>query len=211
MERKWKITLGIFISLIVVVGGFAGGIEIYNYVLERNSVYNDDPPILVFPVENIETLEMLYAYNMSDLETGHNGIDFIINSTANIIASCNMTVNDKVSGYNEDGGFYYAGVSFDINDAFELLIGFENFNESATAGEQQLNALVVEVGQVVTQGELIGQLLYLSPGTHIHYSLQKNGQAVCPYLYFSVEAKGIFDNLWSQIGSSSDPCNGTLC
>ena len=211
MKRGTKIVFWVFFSIILVVGGIAGGLELNQYFRNKNIVFNDDPPILLFPVENIETLELLYAYNMSDPETGHNGIDFIINFTANIIASCNMTVNDKVSGYNEDGGFYYAGVSFDINDAFELLIGFENFNESATAGEQQLNALVVEVGQVVTQGELIGQLLYLSPGTHIHYSLQKNGQAVCPYLYFNVEAKGIFDNLWLQIGSSSDPCNGTLC
>lgn len=211
MKRGTKIFLWAFLSTIIVIGGFAGGLALNHYFRNKNLEFNDDPPILLFPVENIETLVLLYAYNMTDPETGHNGIDFTINSTANIIASCNMTVNDIVLVYNDIFGYWQAGVSFDINDAFELLIAFENFNVSETAGQQQLDAIIVEIGQVVTQGELIGQLLYLSPATHIHYSLQKNGQAVCPYLYFSTEAKGIFDSLWSQIGSSSDPCNGTLC
>ncbi len=211
MQRKWKITLGISISIIVIIGGIAGVTILNDYLRNNNQSFNDDDPVLMFPVENIETLEMLYAFNMTDPETGHNGIDFIINSTVNILASCNMTVNDKGLTYNEDYGFWAAGVSFDINDAFELLIGFENFNTSETAGQLQLDALDIEIGQVVTQGELIGQLLYLSPGTHIHYSLQKNGVAVCPYLFFSPEAKAIFDVLWDDIGSGVDPCNGTLC
>jgi len=207
MERKWKITFGVSLSIIVIIGGFAGGLILNHYLRNDNQNLNDDPPVLAFPVENIETLVLLYAYNMTDPETGHNGIDFTINSTANIIASCNMTVNDIVLVYNDIFGYWQAGVSFDINDAFELLIAFENFNVNETAGQQQLDAIVIEIGQFVTQGELIGQLLYLSPATHIHYSLQKNGLAVCPYLYFSSEAKGIFDILWDQIGSSTDPCN----
>ncbi len=212
MKRKWKITLGVSISIIVIIGGIAGGSKLYDYLQDINQVYIDDDPILAFPVENISSLTLIFGYNMTDQETGHNGFDFIVNSTTNILASCNMTVNDKEAIYNEIYEFWAIGVSFDINDAFELLIGFENFNSSEAAGQQQLDAIVVEVGQVVTQGELIGQLLYMSPYTLIHYSLLKNGKAVCPYLYFSPEAKATFDLLWPQIGSSTDPCNGTtLC
>ena len=210
MERKWKITLGISISLIIVIGGFAGGLLLNNYLRNNgppNS--NNDPPIFAFPVANTEVLAAIYGYLWNETHQIHDGIDFMINGTANIIAPCNMTVNDKGLFYNEIGEHWQAGLSFDINDDYELFIAFESFAQNETYGNLQLDAIIVDIGQEVTKGELLGQLFLHHNGAHIHFMLHKNSERVCPYLYFGTEGKVIFDTLWSQIGSSSNPCNGS--
>ncbi|MGC9781530.1 MAG: hypothetical protein HZR80_19990 [Candidatus Heimdallarchaeota archaeon] len=211
MERKWKITLGIFTSIIVLIGSTVGIIKLVDFLQNSNpSVINNEPPVLEFPVENIEVLITLDAFIWNETAQIHNGIDFGINDTATIIAPCNMTVNDKNLFYNEIGDHWQAGLSFDINDDYELFIAFESFAENETFGNLQLDAMIVEIGQVVTQGELLGHLLFHRMGAHIHFMLHKNYKPVCPYLYFSSEAKTIFDTLWTQIGTSSNPCNGTI-
>ena len=141
----------------------------------------------------------------------HNGIDFGINDTATILACCNMTCNDKSLFYNEIGDHWQAGCSFTINDDYELFYAFESFAENETFGNIQLDAIDVEIGQEVTQGEIIGQLFLHRFGAHIHFMLHKNNEPVCPYQYFSTEAKGIFDTLWLEIGRGDTPCNETFC
>jgi hypothetical protein len=211
MKRKWKITLGISISLIVIIGGFLGGIALNNFLRENGITTNNNPPVLEFPVENIEVLIRIGGYIWNDTVQIHNGIDFIINDTANIVASCNMTVNDKSLFYNELGDHWQAGISCTINDAFELFIAFESFAQNETYGNLQLDAIIVEIGQEVTAGQLLGQLFLHEPDAHIHFMLHKNNEPVCPYLYFSSDAKATFDTLYAQIGSSNNPCNGTYC
>lgn len=210
MDRKRKIILSIVISTMIIIGGFAGGLALNHFLRNREEEYDDTPPILEFPIENTDSLEMIYGYNMTDPTNGHNGIDFITNITTNVIASYNMTVNDKVLSYSSEGSFWQAGVSFDINDAYELFYAFENFAENETAGQEQYDAITVEIGQEVVAGDVIGQLIHLGSGTHIHYMIQKNGEAVCPYLHFSPSAKSTFDILWSSIGTGVDPCNITV-
>ena len=61
----------------------------------------------------------------------------------------------------------------------------------------------------VTEREVIGQLFMHRPSAHIHYMLHKNFEPVCPYKYFSSEAKTLFDTLYAVIGTSSDPCDGS--
>ncbi len=209
MQRKWKIVLGSFISIIILSGSAFAVILLLNN--NDDEIRNEDDPVLLFPVENTEVLVMLYGFvwdNISE-EFIHEGIDFIVNDTATIIASTNMTCNDKGLYFNEGGGFWQAGCSFDINDAFELLIAFESFTTNETEGNIMLDNIFVEIGQEVTAGEVIGNLLYYGPGDHIHYALMKNNELVCPYPYFSNESKVIFDNLWAQIGLGTDPCNST--
>ncbi|MBK5112670.1 MAG: hypothetical protein KGD59_06375 [Candidatus Heimdallarchaeota archaeon] len=210
MQRKWKIILGITISLIIVIGGFAGGLLLNNYLRNNGSSgSNNDPPIFAFPVENTEVLSMLYGFIWNETHEIHNGIDFMINATANILAPCNMTVNDKSLFYNEIGDHWQTGYSFDINDDFELFIAFESFAENETFGNLQLDALLVDIGDEVVQGQLLGPLFLHRGGAHIHFMLHKNNEPVCPYLYFSYDAKTTFDTLWSQLGSINSPCNGS--
>ena len=81
--------------------------------------------------------------------------------------------------------------------------------ENETYGQIQLDNILVEIGQEVVAGEVIGYLLRHRPSAHIHYMLQMNFEPVCPYKYFSPEAKGIFDALWPYIGYGTNPCNDT--
>ena len=215
MDRKWKIILTIFVILVVGFGSFLG----INHLLNQLDDDNDNelpcaPPILSFPFSNINVLDSLSPFTWdNETEIGHNGIDFGINGTATIVASCNMTCNGKNLFYNELGGHWQAGCSFDINDDYEIFYAFESFAKNETYGQIQLDAITVETGQSVTQGDVIGQLFRHEPHAHIHYMLHKKFRPVCPYLYFNAEAKLIFDTLWSNIGYGSHPCNSTslLC
>lgn len=212
MERKWKIVIIVFTTIIVIIGSIIGIIALLNLPNGDIPPSNDpeEAPILSFLVGNTDVLIKLDAFiwdNVSGFV--HNGIDFSINDTATIIASCNMTCNNKNLFYNSLGDHWQVGTSFTINEDYELLIAFESFAENETFGNIQLDAILVEIGQEVTQGELIGNLLYHRAGAHIHFMLSKNNEPVCPYLYFSAEAKTIFDDLWGQIGTSGNPCNGT--
>ncbi len=216
MNRKWKIVIIVFTIIIIIIGSIMGIIVLLNLPDGGLPLPNNPPgaPILLFPVENTGVLITLDAFiwdNVSGFV--HNGIDFGINDTATIIASCNMTCNDKNLFYNDLGDHWQAGASFTINEDYELFIAFESFAENETFGNIQLEAILVEIGQEVTRGELVGYLLYHRAGAHIHFMLQKNNEPVCPYQYFSAEAKTIFDGLWGQIGTSGNPCNGTslLC
>jgi hypothetical protein len=209
MERKWKLVLGISLSIIVLSGSSVGIIFLVNFLQDNNTTSNNEPPVMDFPVENIEVLSMISAFIWNETVQIHNGIDFMINDTANIIAPCNMTVNDKSLFYNALGDHWQAGLSFEINDDFELFIAFESFAQNETFGNLQLDAIIVDIGQEVIQGQSLGQLLLHRGGAHIHFMLHKNFEPVCPYLYFSSAAKTTFDNLWVQIGFGNDPCNGT--
>ncbi len=213
MNRKWKIVIIVFTTIVIIIGSIMGIIVLLNLPDGDLPPSQNDPPeapILLFPVENTDVLITLDAFIWDNVSGFlHNGIDFGINDTATIIASCNMTCNDKNLFYNELGGHWQAGASFTINEDYELFVAFESFAENETFGNIQLDAIIVEIGQVVTQGELIGNLLYHRAGAHIHFMLQKNNEPVCPYQYFSADAKSIFDNLWVQIGTSSIPCNNT--
>ncbi len=215
MNRKWKILIIVFTTIIIIIGSSIG----IKYLLDQlaEEPPQNDPaeaPILLFPVENTDVLVAIAAF-VWDNDSGflHNGIDFYINDTATIVASCNMTCNGKNLFYNELGDHWQAGASFDINEDYELFIAFESFAENETFGNIQLDAILVEAGQEVTQGEVIGNLLLHRGGAHIHFMLHKNFEPVCPYLYFSEGAKTIFDALWNQIGLENNPCNGTslLC
>ncbi|NHJ47756.1 MAG: M23 family metallopeptidase [Asgard group archaeon] len=213
MQRNMKIILGVFTSIIIIAGSTVVVILLINNDNNNgNHTINNDPPVMEFPIENVDVLMKIDAFIWDNISGFiHDGIDFGINDTATIIASCNMTVNDKGLFYNDIGGHWQAGASFTINDDYELFVAFESFAQNETFGNIQLDAITVEIGQEITKGDILGQLFYHEPGAHIHFMLHKKNVPVCPYQYFSPEAKAIFDTLWTQIGSSSYPCNGTIC
>jgi hypothetical protein len=219
MQKKWKILLTISTILVVGFGSFFGIYYLLN--LQDDDDNNGDendfpsgPPSLSFPFAETNVLITLDPFTWdNETEIGHNGIDFGINDTATILATCNMTCNDKSLFYNELGGHWQAGCSFTYNDDFEIFYAFESFAQNETYGQIQLDAITVEIGQKVTQGEIIGQLFMHEPSAHIHFMIQRKFRPVCPYLYFNTVAKSIFDTLWPLIGTGTHPCNSTslLC
>ncbi len=213
MERKWKIVLSIFISIVVIFGGFIGIAKLLNYLKYHKPPENEleaDPPILEFIFDNTSIIFRICGYGYILSSDFHNGIDFMINvSAANIIAPCNMTVTEKVLVYLEDADHWAVRTTYSINKDYMLLVGFESFARNETYGNLQLDAILVEVNQTIIQGQLLGQLLMHEPSAHIHFGLYKIYDTVCPYQYFSPEAKAIFDYLWVALNCDGIPCNDT--
>ncbi len=212
MKRSLKITLITIITISVVFGGFFGIAKLLNYLKYHKPPDIEpeaDPPVLEFIFNNLSVISRIcgYGYIGSDF---HNGIDFIINaSIVNIIAPCNMTCIEKILVYLENADHWAVRTTYSINKDYQLLVGFESFARNESFGNYQLDSIVVNVNQNITQGELLGQLLMHEPSAHIHYGLYKKIDAVCPYQYFSTDAKIIFDYLWVELSSIGIPCNET--
>jgi len=211
MQRKWKIVLFISISLIVIVGGFLGIAKLLNYIKYNKPPEIEseaDPPILEFIFENTSLISKLEGYGYLG-SSFHNGIDFFINATAKIIVPYNMTVTEVVLVYLENADHWAVRTSYIINKDYYLIIGFESFARNETFGNIQLDSIIIELNQEITQSQLIGELLIHEPSAHIHFGLYKGVDDVCPYQYFSAEAKAIFDAIWLECHLGDNPCNIT--
>ncbi|NHJ05501.1 MAG: hypothetical protein EAX90_11805 [Candidatus Heimdallarchaeota archaeon] len=203
--------MSISISLIVIVGGFLGIAKLLNYIKYNKPDEIEpeaDPPILEFIFENTSLISKLEGYGYLG-NSFHNGIDFFINATAKIIAPCNMTVTEVVLVYLENADHWAVRTSYTINKDYYMIIGFESFARNETFGNIQLDSIIIELDQEIIQGQLIGELLIHEPSAHIHFGLYKGVDAVCPYQYFSAEAKAIFDTIWLECHPGDNPCNIT--
>jgi len=212
MQRKWKIVLVVSLSIVVLLGGFLGIAKLLNYLKHHRPPEIEpeaDPPILEFLFENISQLSRIcgYGYIGSNF---HNGIDFMINSSAsNILAPCNMTMWEKVLVYMSGVDHWAVRTSYTINKDYWMIIGFESFARNETFGNIQLDAILFDVNDTITQGQLIGPLFLHDGSAHIHFGLYKGSDTVCPYQYFSPGAKAIFDYLFPLLSIEDVPCNTT--
>ncbi len=208
MKRGNKIILGIFISIIIAFGFVIGGVKLWDIYLQRKPPIA--PPPLDFLFDNTSGIIRISGYGYVPWGGWHNGFDFIINTSSIIIAPCDMEVTEVTLEYLEGGGHWAVKTTYELNKDYFLLIGFESWALNETYGNYQLDEITVDVGQLINKGEVIGTLLYHRIDAHIHYALYEKGDTVCPYPFFSEEAKIIFDMLWSLYGVSILPCNETL-
>ena len=130
------------------------------------------------------------------------GIDFVVNDSTDILASCVVEIIEKEMWLN--GDHWQTTLSMKYNDRFIFSIQFESFAQNETYGSYQRDAINVEVGDIVERGEVLGKLLCHGPGTHIDFGLKDQDEDACTYQYFSETAKGIFDTLWDLFGYGDD-------
>ena len=213
MQRKWKIVLVVSVTVVVLIGGFIGIAKLLNYLKYNRPPETEvdaDPPVLDFIFENISHIHRIcgYGYIGSNF---HNGIDFIINySATNILAPCNMTMSAKELVYMSGVDHWAVKTEFVINEVYWMIIGFESFARNETFGNYQLDAILVDVNDTITKGQLIGPLFIHDGSAHIHFGLYNGSDTVCPYNYFSSTAKAIFDYLFPLLSIEDIPCNTTL-
>ncbi|NHJ87417.1 MAG: M23 family metallopeptidase [Asgard group archaeon] len=197
MKKSIKILLGIIIPIIIIGAGF-GGLFLFKHIKESR-IASLDPPIIEFPVENIDVINIVWGYGYHD-DFFHSGIDFCVNTSVNIIASCNVTVLKIESFYNELGGTWQTNVFLEYNEKYIFNIAFESTAKNETYSNLQREAISVTVGQKITTGEILGTLLYHGSGCHIDFGLHELDERICAYQYFSQDAKNIFDELWDKYG-----------
>ncbi|NHJ87436.1 MAG: M23 family metallopeptidase [Asgard group archaeon] len=206
MSRKGRILLGIFIPLIIIGSGI-GGVLLW---MSWPADWSRDAPVLAFPVENSAVIHIIQGYGNMPWVYFHNGIDFGCNASVNILAPCEVRViGMKTWMYATDPDRWQTSVQFTINWVYTLDIAFESWAPNETFGDIQRNAIVVHVNQIVLPGEVLGQLLNHGEGCHIHFMIKYKGESVCPYLYFSEDAKNLFDSLWAINSIGGIPCNET--
>jgi len=99
-----------------------------------------------------------------------------------------------------------------VNYDWTVGLTFEPSTNDPSIKAAQIAALKVQVGQVVSVGQDIGDLLAGTLGyPHLHYSLwDAAGKPVCPYSHSSAVAQGIFNGI--PLGTDSVACCGKdLC
>jgi hypothetical protein len=74
-------------------------------------------------------------------------------------------------------------------------------------GEIQLANILVSIGQVVSQGDIIGYLYVVDEEyASLNFTLYENGNAICPEPYFTPEAKESILNLIHVVWPDADMC-----
>ncbi|NHJ86052.1 MAG: M23 family metallopeptidase [Asgard group archaeon] len=206
MSRKGRIILIIFIIFTIIGAGVGGFFLWYSWP----AVWSRDTPVLDFPVEDISVIHVIQGYGDMSWGDFHNGIDFGCNTSVNILAPCDVRViGMKTWMYATDPDRWQTSVQFNINWDYTLEIAFESWALNESFGDLQLDAIAVQVNQNVPRGGVLGQLLNHGEGCHIHFMIKYKGESVCPYLYFSEDAKNIFDVLWAINSIGGIPCNET--
>ncbi|MHA1125211.1 MAG: hypothetical protein ACTSO7_04380 [Candidatus Heimdallarchaeota archaeon] len=195
MSRKVKILLGIFIPIIVI----GAAVGVYALVIFWPAVWTNAPPVLEIPIENTDVVDIIWGYGDHGGDF-HNGIDYGCNASVNVIAWCKLRVKSIRTWFNDAGGHWQTNVGFQYNWKYSFEVCFESWALNETYANIQRAAIPLKFGQIIEQGEVLGQLLYHGSGTHIHFGMKESGKDVCAYQFYSTAAKAEFQYLWALYG-----------
>ena len=202
MKKGLKIFLITCVSLLVITGII---IPLLPFMFGWNPAYGT--PSLDFPFENPNDIIRLAAYNTPDWgEVGlhHTGIDLVIENDSKIISPCYGTVSRISSSINPYKGHIMISIHIVINFGWSVMLVFEPYSNDTDFHEVQLSLINVEVGMKLEPSNEIGTLLNGGEYPHIHFTLNKNTNDVCPYEYSSTTAQAIFDEV-------AERTNSTIC
>lgn len=120
----------------------------------------------------------------------HNGIDFfpVANNTPFRVVSSG-TVESIDLMQNNVTSNWQVNVRIRFNPTYATDHIFEPFTTSLADGQTQRATIAVSVGQPVSQGDIIGTLLVVGNGAHVHFGLNQNNTAICPEPFFTAAAK----------------------
>lgn len=120
----------------------------------------------------------------------HNGIDFFPKGNLMPIKAVapGKVVELKLWRNNQSVN-YQVNVSVQYNSLYTVLYIFEPFSDKESDGQTQLQNILVANGRNISAGQLIGKLYAVGNGSHVHFGLNKDGNATCPEAYFNLIAK----------------------
>lgn len=137
----------------------------------------------------------------------HNGIDFFPNGnlkpfqavSSGVIEEVDLFQNDKTSNWQ-------VNVIISHNSLYRVTYAFEPMSLDEEDGNIQMDNILVSVGQDVSQGDIIGYLHTRGSGAHIHFSLLKFWDAICPEPYFTSGARDSILFLLQQTWAGANMC-----
>lgn len=103
-------------------------------------------------------------------------------------AVCEGVVRKVEKKFNDGNGFWQVNLVIKYNTDFKVQYVFEPFSSLESDGDFQMDNILVSKGDEVNQGQLIGYLLYRRPGAHVDFSLNRNGDEICPESFFTAAA-----------------------
>ncbi len=194
-------------------------------------------PRIVFPVGDPQCKLPIPDYEIALVKNGqqyqpsiHDGLDFGFTDwpeisgqyvLRNIVAPVSGQVTEInghfITGTPTSSNNYAYTVVIRYNEGWSTFVCFEPDTQDQTLVDLQKQMLTVTLGQMVNQGEIIGQLVVSKPsssvvfGPHVHWQLYRtddNGQSteiVCPRTYSTQDAIVTLDSLYESLGISQ-PC-----
>ena len=165
----------------------------------------DADPVLGLPLANVDGVTGIQTWMDPNAGATHTGFDFKLPNETEIIAPIDGTIS-QIYKFQMSNNLWVVDVFIKINDSWETFIAFEPYTYEESVIDDQVDAITVEVGDTVTQGQSLGMLQSV-PATefpHIHWQVQRGADdEVNPYLYVSDSAKAIMDTLCTTY---SRPC-----
>lgn len=137
----------------------------------------------------------------------HNGIDFFPNGNLKPFQAVSSGVIEDVQLWQNDISLnWQVNVRIKYNDTYSVEYAFEPFSTIQSDGDTQLANILVSAGQNVSQGDIIGNLYTVGGGAHVHFGLIKDGIAICPEPYFTIDARDSILNLIHIVWPDANMC-----
>ncbi len=119
----------------------------------------------------------------------HPGIDFMVERDISVQASAAGTIENLAVEKSSGIMGWHAGFCVNTGTENSICYNLETFSSDQSIGDRLTAGLQVKNGDYVSQGDIIGQLIYGGNGAHIDFGVTAPGTRVCPEPYFTEEAK----------------------
>ncbi len=143
-----------------------------------------DPSLITPYVNKTEMVETVGPFSAI-----HHGLDlFPLADLASFQAAASGRVERVELFHNPSPDVYQVNVMITYNSAYMASYAFEPCSDY-DVGNSQLALITVSVGQMVNAGDEIGKLLKVVDGSHLDFGLLRDWVGICPYPYFTTEAR----------------------
>lgn len=161
-----------------------------------------EAPIFELPIANIDEVTGVQAFQDPSSSELHTGFDFKLPNPTEIFAPVSGEITD-VHKFQMSNGLWIIDVNIEINAKWSTFIAFEPCTYDESVLDQQMTKIVVNKGDTVKQGQLLGVLDSVphSEFPHIHWQVQRLDEPVSPYDYYSERAKAQVDILCDKFNT----------
>jgi hypothetical protein len=163
-------------------------------------IYPAGDIVLISPYVNYEDMAYIhkgFGCSVTSPWADHSGLDIVpAGDLMPFRAMASGKVVEVLSTRHEPDNNWITSVVVKYNATYRVLYAFENLTPEDSDLAVQLANLNVEPGQLIAQGEILGRL-HTVGGTyyHVHVSLIRDGERVCPEPYLVEEAREGLNNL----------------
>nr|MDO8088757.1 hypothetical protein [Candidatus Sigynarchaeum springense] len=192
-------------SIVVAVAAIAcmAGVLIWYFSEPRypDTLPPGQDPALILPLNDFSHNDYIQGYGQVSPTYFHVGFDFGANDTIVFVAPAKAYVKyARLNYFNDKGGHWQSEVLLRLNSEWMVALAFESWALDDTTGALQASAIVVREGQLVEANQTIGSLLCHGEYAHVHLSVIKNDEHLCPYYYFIDPAKATFASQFAKVG-----------